>query len=696
MQSEAAECGLTCLAMIMNYHGIPTTLFDLRALHPISLKGLSLHDLIKIAGSYNFNTRALRIETNQIQLLKTPAILHWNLNHFVVLVKATPKKITLHDPAKGLQELSMKDFSKSFTGIALELETDHIKQKIFKKTNSEKLGLYALLKSSQSIKKPLLSIFMLALLLQVLVLAGPQYIQHMVDVLLAKNSLSSALVQTKTLWDLAILFAGLKFIEVAMGLLRSIGIARIGIKFNLEIGEWLFKKLLSLPMGFFEKRHIGDIVSRFAATDKIRQSITQGLIEGLIDGLMSISTLTFMFFYSVSLGSLVITASGLYILVRWKTFYQFKISNEQMIQASALQNTYFMESIRGIQPIKIFAHEDQRAQTWKNYFIDYLNALYETALQKSKFNASKTLIFGLQLITVILLGCLLINQHKFSLGMLYAFLFYQTLFTQSVSNFIDNLLDFKMLSLYIERLSDIALSPPEIAPEKKSLILLPSSTEIIKIQAKEIGFQYAPQDPMIFSHLSACFNHDEITGISAPSGFGKTTFLKLLMGLLIPTEGVIEINGIDLKTIHPKTYRALYASVMQEDCLFSGSLLNNITFFSPQIDFEKAVYCAKKAAIHEEIMAFPMAYQTLVGEMGTVLSGGQKQRLLLARALYADPKILFLDEATSHLDAQNESLVNQSLRELKITCIVIAHRQETLANCDRVIYLDPSSINQPN
>lgn len=300
MQSEAAECGLTCLAMIMNYHGIPTTLFDLRALHPISLKGLSLHDLIKIAGSYKFNTRALRIETNQIQLLKTPAILHWNLNHFVVLVKATPKKITLHDPAKGLQELSMKDFSKSFTGIALELETDHIKQKIFKKTNSEKLGLYALLKSSQSIKKPLLSIFMLALLLQVLVLAGPQYIQHMVDVLLAKNSLSSALVQTKTLWDLAILFAGLKFIEVAMGLLRSIGIARIGIKFNLEIGEWLFKKLLSLPMGFFEKRHIGDIVSRFAATDKIRQSITQGLIEGLIDGLMSISTLTFMFFYSVS------------------------------------------------------------------------------------------------------------------------------------------------------------------------------------------------------------------------------------------------------------------------------------------------------------------------------------------------------------------------------------------------------------
>jgi ATP-binding cassette subfamily B protein RaxB len=271
--------------------------------------------------------------------------------------------------------------------------------------------------------------------------------------------------------------------------------------------------------------------------------------------------------------------------------------------------------------------------------------------------------------------------------MLFAFLAYREQFAQRVSALIDKAVELKMLRLQGERLADIVLAEPEPVVDAPARL----GQETPTLQLVDIGFAYSAAEAPVLRKLNLRIEPGDSVAIVGPSGCGKTTLLKCMLGILAPQAGQIRIGGVDLQQIG---LRDMIGTVMHEDQLFAGSIIDNITFFDADADTKWAEQCARVAAIADEIEAMPMGWHTLVGDMGTSLSGGQRQRILLARALYKRPKFLFLDEATSALDVEREREVNAAIRQLAITRVIVAHRPETIASAGRVIVLQDGRVAQ--
>lgn len=678
LQTEVAECGLASMAMIANYHGHKVDLNSLRRKYAISSKGATLQGLISLADNLQFSSRPLRLELEELNQLKTPCILHWDLNHFVVLKEVKGNKVTIHDPAVGVRTWKLDEISKHFTGVALELTpTPEFKpEKIEKRAK-----LSDFWSRITGLKRVLIQILVLSILLQVFAIASPFYMQLVIDDVIISQD-------TDLLMVLALGFGLLMLINVIVTALRGTIILYMGTQLNIQMAANLFRHLLKLPMDYFEKRHIGDVVSRFGSLENVKQLMTTGLIETVVDGIMAIGLLVMMFIYSPTLAFIVIGAVVIYMIIRFILYRPFRQLNEELIVTNAKQNSNFMETVRGIQSIKLFGNENQRQTVWHNYYADAMNAGIRIGKLNIGYNFINGLLFGIENIIVIYLAATQVIESLMTIGMLYAFMSYKSQFTGKASALVDKIIQFKMLSLHLERLGDIILTEQEkdIHGERQ----LPEVKGELTLE--NISFRYSDNEPYILKDLNFTIEQGGSVAIVGPSGCGKTTLMKAMLGLLQPELGSVKIDGYDVRQIGLRNYRGMIGTVMQSDQLLSGSIADNISFFDPNFDQKRIEESATMAAIHQDIMAMPMAYHTLIGDMGSSLSGGQKQRLLLARALYRKPKILFLDEATSHLDVSLETVVNETVKKLNITRVMIAHRPETIAMADRVVALKAGKI----
>ena len=673
LQTEAAECGLVCLAMVARYYGHDLDLPGLRRKAALSLKGANLKRVIEIAGRLDFDTRPLRLELHEIPQLKTPCILHWDLNHFVVLKQVDAKSIVIHDPAQGVRRLTLNEVSKHFTGVALELwPTARFKPQKAR----EAISLKALSGEVHGLKRALTQVALLALGLEVLVLAGPFYMQFVLDQVFPSGDHGLLTV-------LGIGFLLLTVFQVAVTAMRAWSITWISATLSVQWVGNLFGHLLRLPLDFFEKRHVGDVVSRFGSVQTIQRTLTTQFVSAVIDGLMSVLTLVLMAFYSVRLTLLVIGAFLLYALLRRSIFKPLRRATEDHIVYAARQQSDLLESIRGMQPLKLANQQDHRRARYANAQVETTNRHLAMQRLDIGFQAGNGLIFGIERVVLIWLAAVLVLKGQFSAGMLVAFVAYADQFSRRAASLIDQWNDFKMLGLHAERVADIALTPAEAQLEGVHAGPLPDAS----LEGKALRFRYAEGEPWVIEDCSFRIEPGESVAIAAPSGVGKTTLAKLVLGLLEPTEGTILFGGIDIRKLGLARYRSLVAAVMQDDQLFAGSIADNIALFDSDASPLKVEAAARLAHIHDEIAAMPMGYQSLVGDMGSSLSGGQKQRVLLARALYRRPKFLVLDEATSHLDVAKEREVNAIVKRMKLTRLVLAHRPETLASADRVIVL---------
>ncbi|MCF6437686.1 MULTISPECIES: peptidase domain-containing ABC transporter [Pseudoalteromonas] len=673
LQSEAAECGLASLAMVAAYHGYHSDLISLRQRFNISLEGATLLDIMHFAEKLELTSRPLRIELDDLDALQTPCILHWDMNHFVVLKKANEKRIVIHDPAAGEKTFTLEEASKHFTGIALELtptknfETQEAKPSLrFSDFWSRITGL----------KRSLTLIFMLSMLLQVFTLASPYYIQLVIDDVVLTGD-------TSLLTVLAVGFFLVMVFEIATNALRGFTLLHFGNQMNIQLGANLFHHLVRLPLSYFETRHMGDVVSRFGSLQQVKQLLTTGVIEAIIDGLMAVITLAMIFFYSPLLSAVVLVAVILYALVRIAMYKPFRTISEQEIMARAEENSNFMETVRGIQTIKLFGSEVKREGQWQNRYANAINQNIRLGNFQIGYDAVNRALFGIENIVVVYLAAHLVIQGGFSTGMLFAFMAYKRQFMDKTANLIEKFIEFKMLGLHFDRIADIALTNKEqLQPDQ-----VKRHTLVGNIEIKNVSFAYSDASANVINELSLKINAGESVAITGPSGCGKSTLLKIMLGLIPVKSGEILIDGIALEQLGARQYRQQIAAVMQDDELLSGSVADNIAFFETPIDMARVVYCAELAAIHDDISAMPMGYDSLIGDMGSSLSGGQKQRIILARALYKNPKILFMDEATSHLDTSLESDINDAVSRLKITRVIIAHRKETIASADREIKL---------
>ena len=685
LQTEAAECGLACLAMVAARHGLVTDLPTLRQRFPLSLKGATLADLTRIAAQMHLTPRALRAELSHLSQLQLPCVLHWELNHFVVLTEVTAKGAVIHDPARGVRRLSTAEVSKAFTGVVLELTpAADFEPRVRKQT----VTLRQLLGRVTGLKRSLMQIFLLAFALEAFMLLSPFFMQWVVDGVLVS-------ADRDLLVTLGLGFGLLVLIQVGTGAIRSWAVLYLSATLNLQWLANVFAHLMRLPMPWFEKRHTGDVMSRFGAVQQIQQTLTTHFIEAVLDGLLVVLTLAMMWVYSATLTAIAVGCVVIYALLRWAFFRPLREATEEAIVFDAKKSSHFLESLRGVQSIKLFNRQEDRQAQFMNRVVDAMNAHIVTRKLDLMFSVSHKLMFGLERIAVVWVGALLVLDRSFSVGMLFAFFAYKEQFALRVSGLIDKVVELKMLKLQGERLADIVLTAPEedvLVPARATSSA--SSASALSLELRGVGFRYSESDPILLRNLNVLIEPGESVAIVGPSGCGKTTLLKLMLGIHAPQRGEILVGGVPLKQLGLRAWRESFATVMQDDQLFAGSISDNISFFDPQFDAAWVEECARVASVNDDIEAMPMGYHTLIGDMGTSISGGQKQRLLLARALYKRPQFLFLDEATSALDVDRERLVNLAVRQLNITRVIVAHRPETIASAGRVIVLSEGRIAQ--
>jgi len=680
LQTEGAECGLACLAMVAARHGFDSDLATLRRRFSVSMKGATMADLVRVAGLLHLNPRAVRAEMEHLPQLELPCILHWDLNHFVVLKEISGGSAVIHDPARGVRRLSLAEVSRHFTGIALELTPEaDFRPGVEKQT----VGLRQLLGRVIGLKRSLVQIFLLALALEAFVLLTPFYLQWVVDGVLVSND-------RDLLVTLGIGFGLLVLIQVGAGAIRSWAVLHLSATLNLQWLGNVFAHLMRLPVSWFDRRHTGDVMSRFGAVQQIQKTMTTSFVEAVLDGLMVVVTLAMMLVYSGMLTTIAVAGVAVYALLRRAFFRPLREATEEAIVFDAKRSTHFLESLRGVQSIKLFNRQADRQARFMNLVVDAMNADIATRRLDLMFVVLHKLVFGLERVAVIWIGALLVLEHRFSVGMLFAFLAYKEQFAQRVSALIDKAVEIKMLRLQGERLADIVLAEPEPVVEVPAR--LGQETPILEIA--DLRFAYSAAEAPVLRRLNLRIEPGDSVAIVGPSGCGKTTLLKCMLGILAPQAGQIRIGGVDLQQVGLRAWRDMIGTVMQEDQLFAGSIIDNITFFDSDADTAWAGQCARVAAIADEIEAMPMGWHTLVGDMGTSLSGGQRQRILLARALYKRPKFLFLDEATSALDVEREREVNAAIRQLAITRVIVAHRPETIASAGRVIVLQDGRVAQ--
>lgn len=679
LQTEAAECGLACIAMTASYHGHEIDLPAMRRRFSISLKGATLKGLIAIAHALGLHPRPLKLDLQHLPDLKVPCLLHWDMNHFVVLKEVNRHHAVIHDPSVGQRRLPLAEFAEHFTGVALELTPGANFQP---QRETRPVGLFRLMGRVTGLRRGLVQLLFLGLALQVCSLVAPFYLQWVVD-----EALIAADRDLITVLGLGFLF--LAVIQAAISLTRSWVSTVLSTQLNTQ---WLgnaFAHLLRLPLPYFEKRHLGDIVSRFGSIQTIQRSLTTQFVEGLIDGMLVIATLLVMLLYSPSLTAVAATAVLLYGLLRWSVFRALRDATAEQIIHAARQQTHFMESVRGIQGVRLFSRGPERHLGWMNRLVEQFNAELRIARITISYQSANTLLFGLERVIVIWLAALAVVDGRFSVGMLFAFLSYKDQFSQRLSSLIDRLFELRMLRLHGERVADIVLEdaePSAATPEANVSRIEP------RVEIRGLSFRYSDGEPWVLKDLDLDIPAGQCLAITGVSGCGKTTLVKLILGLLEPTEGEIRVGGSRLAHIGLDNFRRMAGAVMQDDQLFAGSIADNICFFDPTPDQEGIEASARLAALDREVAMMPMGYNTLVEDIGSGLSGGQKQRILLARALYKAPRILVLDEATSHLDVWNEQAVNAAIAKIPMTRIIVAHRPETIAMAQRVVVLEQGRV----
>jgi ATP-binding cassette, subfamily B, bacterial CvaB/MchF/RaxB len=681
LQTEAAECGLACLAMVLGWYGVVTDLAVLRQRHAISLKGITLADLTRLAQKENLGTRAVRLDLHELPQLKLPAILHWELNHFVVLQSVSTGYITIHDPGFGMRRVPMSEVSQKFTGVAMELWPE---PGFAPRKEATRISLLQLIGRVKGFLPSLMQVLLLSLVLEVLGLASPLFMQWIVDnVVVARDA--------DLLTTLALGFALLLVLQQVFGVARAWVMMTINTAINVQWQSSIFTHLLRLPVAYFQKRHLGDIVSRTSSVNEIQRVLTSAFVEALFDGAMMLITLGMMYLYSPLLTGIAVLAIALYLVVRLLWFRPMYLANQENIVRGALLSSHYLETIRGVRAIKLFARHQERQSAWQTLLVAQTNANLKMQKLDLFYRIAFALLSGGFNIVLLWVGTKQILSNALSVGMLMAFLAYRGQFDTRLSDLISKFIDLKMLGLHAERLADVVLTEPEPATptllEASNMLAQPQP-----ISLDGVRFCYSEQEPWVLNGVSFQIEPGQSVALVGGSGCGKSTLAALLLSVYKPQEGSIKVGEVALDRMSLAQWRGMVGTVMQDDTLFAGSIADNISFFDAKTDFEWMAECANIACIHDDIERMAMGYQTLVGDMGAVLSGGQKQRVLLARALYKRPQILILDEATSHLDIHREAMVNQHIAQLQMTRLIIAHRPETIGAAQRVVELGEGKV----
>jgi len=682
LQAEQGECGLACLAMIAAYYGDRRGLHGFRPLFQSSLKGVSLQRILEIASALDLSPRPVRLPMRALARLKRPAMLHWDLSHFVVLVDVADEALTIHDPAKGRREISVEEAARHFTGVAVEFTPTPAFQTRPAPTPAKFSDLWSKMSGLWS---SISQVIALTVALQLLALIAPLYTQIIVDEVIVKGDLD-------LLGTLAVGFAILFGIQSAVTVGRTYISLYINNALTFQMRVNLLSHLIRLRLPFFEQRHLGDIVSRFQSLAPVQDLFTSGVIVACLDAIVALTTLVVIFLYSPQLAAIALVFLIASVAIQLATFPKSRELSQERIQEAATENSLFLENIRSIRTIKGLAIETRRENAWQDSYVESMNSGFRLAKLNMWVGFWTSLLASMEVIIFLYLGATFVISGTMTLGMLFAFQAYRQQFLARMGSLTQFGLSYLMVRLHLERLADIVHCDREV---QASVSNLPSDLELEgRIELKQVSFRYSDDDPYILRDLELTIEPGTSILITGVSGSGKTTLCKIFLGLLEPTDGQLVVDGQLIERFGLSSFRRKVGSVSQEDTLFSGSVAENITAFDEAIDWEKMRKAAATAGILSDIERNPLGFYTLVGDMGSSLSGGQRQRILLARAFYKGPRLIVLDEGTANLDHRNEELVSRALADMPVTRIVFGHRTFFSELADRVFVLEQGRLRE--
>lgn len=673
LQVETGECGIACLAMVASYHQGHCPLDKARAHVGSNSLGMTLKDLSAAAGKLGLGARPIKCDLDDLLDLRLPAILHWQFDHYVVLTECSRFSCVIHDPAQGRTRLRYREVSRSFTGVAIEFRHQHALDAgpVIHRGKTRR-GISDVLTLDASLVKGLTQLLCLAVLAQAAAVIAPLYVQLVIDDVLLRWD-------TRLLPVLAIGFAGVALISQAINWLRAQVALHLGYSLSESLSVSLFEHLIHLPLGYFERRHMGDVVSRFGSLSPVRDFLTTSVTVIIVESLMLVTMLTLIFWLSPVAGWIAVGSIAILLSVYRAMFERLKQRSHEQIVADADQNAGFMDAVRQMSVIKRYGHEPLAQSTWHNQFARSINAGVFLGKLQINLDAMRGLVTGLTMVAMVYCLARDVQQGYLTVGMLYVLLNYRNYLSAAVEQLVQEYINWTLLSVHLERIADIHASEREAAHPQRL-----NSPDFIRVN--EAAFAYDGLDNSIFSGINLEVFKGESLAIVGPSGCGKTTLVMAIMGLSPLIAGRIEAGPQLINPELRSKYQGLFSSVMQSDNLLPGTIESNIVMRDPQPNLVRLFEVSELVELHEDINQLPLAYDSMVGEMGTALSAGQRQRLLIARALYQDNPVLLLDEGTAHLDeAAERRLMERLLRLPDKIVIFITHNPEIARIADHVL-----------
>jgi len=682
LQSARNECGLACLAMVVGFYDRHTGLRELRRRYSGYSHGMTLKTISELAQDLGFLCRGVRAEPTDLAGLRVPAILHWNMDHFVVLVQVRRKGCVLHDPALGKVFRSWAEIDDSFTGVALELWPGDAFVPAAAVAPSFRLrDLWPMVSGSRD---RLVWVLLLSVVLQAMVLSAPWHVQWTVDEALASGDVHLIGV-------LCVGFGLLLVCRLLTYWIRGLLVVHLGHMLSFQLACRLLGHLLHLPLGWFEQRHVGDIASRFASLQPIRDLLTQGAAAIVVDVLMVVLSLLLMFVYSPPVAGLVLAVHAIFLCFQFAFVPMLKRLGLGVVVAQAAEQSHLLESVRAIHNVKLYTHETERLHQWQRLHAHTLDLSMSLQRTQLGIGTLAMLVAGVELIILVYLISHRVLAGGFTLGMLFAFLSYRGHFAERLQGLVDQLVQLRTLSVHLQRLGEIWGEAPEvIAPAHASLAGIGQAAARgapLSLSMNNVSFRHTDANQWVLRSLNLHVAPGEFLAVIGVSGGGKTTLLQILMGLITPSEGSIEWGHATLQPDAAIALRERSGCVLQTDSFFSGSVLENIVLFSAP-DLARVRQCLSVVGMLETLERMPMGYRTQIGDIGSGLSSGQMQRLLLARALYRNPDYLFLDEGTANLDAASASGIREVLQQLRCTRVVVTHDLAFAACADRTLMLE--------
>lgn len=693
-QLDAKDCGPACLRMVAGFHGKKFSIQYLRDRCYITRGGVSLLGISDAAESIGFKTLGAKLTWDQLSReAPIPCIVHWNQNHFVVVVKTGKRHVLIADPALGMVRYSVKEFKKNWisgtsegqeVGLCLLLEPTpeffHQEGDIHKRNSFRFLFKYF-----HPHRRFYLQLILGMLVGSVILLILPFLTQAVVDI--GINNQDIGFIYLVLIAQL-VLIAGRTSIEF----IRSWILLHMSTRINISLISDYLIKLMRLPARFFDSKMTGDILQRIGDHSRIESFLTQSTL-GIVFSIFNLFIFSIVLaIYNLMILGIFLFGSLLYI--GWIILFLRKrreLDQRRFIQLSDNQNS-IIQLVSGMQEIKLNNCEKQKRWEWESIQAKIFRIRVKSLALMQYQQVGSVVINESKNVIIAFLAAIAVIDGQMTLGVMFAVQFIIGQMNGPIEQLVGFFYATQDAKISLERLSEVHDYPSENSGKDNLINTLP---EKLTYSIDNLVFQYeGPNSPKVINDISVQIPGNKTTAIVGASGSGKTTLIKLLLGFYPPVTGEIRLGEVALEMIDSRIYRSQCGVVMQDGYIFSDTIARNIALGDENIDTGKLAEAAQMANVTEFIRSFPLGFNTRVGPEGHGLSQGQKQRILIARAIYKDPRIIFFDEATNSLDANNEKYILENLNKFFMgrTVIVVAHRLSTVKNADQIIVLDKGKV----